>query len=115
MKPQNNLSELFQDIVKIGMDNYIQELLKNDQLKLEMIESTKVSAEVVRGRVVSNLACVGLDDIGLLLELDNDEVVESIVERSGFEAWCDDFLTLCNLIVEEYLQEIEKFNEKCLK
>jgi hypothetical protein len=106
----NNLLRLRQDIVKIGMDNYIQELLKNDQLKLEMIECANGHAEVVGG-----LSCVGLDDIGLLLSLDNDEVVNSIVERSGFDAWSDEFLTFYNLIVDDYLREIENFNEKYLK
>lgn len=110
MEPQKNLSELKREIVNIGMQNYVIEIAKNDQLELEMIECAKGHADVVGG-----LACVGLEDIGLLLELDKDEVVESIVKRSGFEAWSDEFLNLCNLIMDEYLREIEKFNEKNLK
>lgn len=109
MEPQKNLSELKQDIVRIGMQNYVIEIAKNDQLELEMIECAKGHADVVGG-----LACVGIEDIGLLLGLDKDEVVESIVKRSGFEAWGDDFLNLCNLIMDEYLQEIEGWNERHL-
>lgn len=110
MEPQKNLSELKREIVNIGMYNYLQELIKNNQLELEMIECAKGHADVVGG-----LACVGIEDIGLLLGLDKDEVVESIVRRSGFEAWSDEFLKLCNTIMDEYLQEIEKFNIENLK
>ena len=99
-----------EDIIKIGMTNYSEELVKNGQLKLEMINCANNNIKVVEG-----LSRVGLDDIGLWLSLDSDEVVCSIVEQFGFKAWSDDFLIFCNLIADDYLKQIERFNHKYLR